>query len=295
MRLLITDLDNTLYDWVTYFANSFTAMVKALAVAISVDEETLLDEFKVVHQRYGNSEQPFAIFELPSVRRMFPDASRAEMLDNLEYPLSAFRVAREKHLHLYPMVRETLQALRENGVIIVAHTEAIAVHAYYRLNRLDIVQYFRHIYALEGRLEPHPNPRRAAELEPPPGLVSIIPKHERKPNPDLLSDICRREGASLSEACYVGDSLTRDVSMARTAGVTAVWARYGTKYDRSLWDILVRVTHWTDEDVGREAELRKLFFDVRPDYTIDVFAEILNVFRLPKQNGIKLRLSSGSD
>jgi FMN phosphatase YigB (HAD superfamily) len=73
----------------------------------------------------------------------------------------------------------------------------------------------------------------------------------------------------------VGDSLVRDVSMAKAAGVHAVWARYGLQYDRALWEILVRVTHWTDEDVRREEELRRLTKDVQPDYTIDDFGELL--------------------
>jgi len=41
MRLLITDLDNTLYDWITYFANSFRAMVKDLATTLDVEEDLL--------------------------------------------------------------------------------------------------------------------------------------------------------------------------------------------------------------------------------------------------------------
>ena len=167
MRLLITDLDNTLYDWVTYFANSFRAMVKDLAVRLDVEEETLLDEFKVVHQHYGNSEHPFAMFELPSVRRRFPTSSREELLFELESSLAAFRAAREKQLQLYAGVHDTLRAVTEGGTIIVAHTEAVAIHAYYRLMRLDILRYFKHIYALDGYLEPHPNPSRAAELTPP--------------------------------------------------------------------------------------------------------------------------------
>jgi FMN phosphatase YigB (HAD superfamily) len=280
MRLLITDLDNTLYDWVTYFANSFSAMVRTLATVIAVPEETLLDEFKVVHQRYGNSEQPFAIFELPSVREAFPGASGEDLLVCLDLPLQAFRSTRAEHLRLYPTVESTLRALQRMGVTIVAHTEAIAVHSHYRLLRLGIVDYFRHIYALEGYLEPHPNPERAAELEPKPGFISTIPKSERKPNPELLLDICKRERVSPSEAWYVGDSLTRDISMAERAGVTGVWARYGTKYDKKLWDILVRITHWTDEDVRREAELRELFCDVQPDYIIDSFDDLLRLARV---------------
>jgi FMN phosphatase YigB (HAD superfamily) len=280
IRLVITDLDNTLYDWVTYFAHSFRAMVEELAVTLDAAEETLLDEFKVVHQHYGNSEHPFAMFELPSVRRSFPDSSREELLYELKSPLAAFRASRERHLRLYEGVHDTLKTLAEEGTVIVAHTEAVAIHAYYRLMRLDILKYFKHIYALEGFLEPHPSPSRAAELLPPPGLMEIIPRDERKPNPELLQDICRREGIRVSDACYVGDSLSRDVSMAKTAGVISVWARYGTRYEPSLWDILVRVTHWSDEDVAREAALRNLYSDIQPDHTIERFADLLDVLRL---------------
>ena len=277
MRLLITDLDNTLYDWVTYFAHSFRAMVEQLAVTLDVAEETLLDEFKVVHQHYGNSEHPFAMFELPSVQRRFPNSSRQKLLVELQSPIEAFRSAREKHLQLYAGVSDTLRTISETNTIIVAHTEATAIHAYYRLWRLDILKYFKHIYALEGSLEPHPNPSRAAELTPPPDLIISIPRKERKPNPELLKHICCQEEVLLSEACYVGDSLSRDVSMAKKAGVTAVWARYGTGYEPSLWDTLVRVTHWTDEDVAREAELSNLYSDTQPDYTIEAFADLLEI------------------
>jgi phosphoglycolate phosphatase len=275
--LLITDLDNTLYDWVTYFANSFSAMVQDLSESLGVDEEALLDEFKAVHQRYGNSEHPFAIFELPSVRGKFPNASRPELLHELDSSLSAFRSARERHLSLYPGVLDTLRTLSARGITIVAHTEAVAVHAYYRLKRLDLVRYFQHIYALGGYLEPHPNPSRASELAPPPGLIKIIPKSKRKPNPHLLLDICHQEGVQPSHTYYIGDSLTRDVSMAKTAGVIAVWARYGTKFDRGLWNKIVRVTHWTKEDVSREVELGKLYSHIQPDYTIDGFADLINI------------------
>jgi hypothetical protein len=51
--LLITDLDNTLYDWVSFFTPSFKGMVDELIALLDVREETLLDEFKAVHQHYG--------------------------------------------------------------------------------------------------------------------------------------------------------------------------------------------------------------------------------------------------
>ncbi|SRR6266404_1227656 len=277
MRLLITDLDNTLYDWVTYFANAFRAMVNELAVILSVEEERLLDEFQIVHQRYGNSEQPFAVFELPSVRERFGDLSKAELFEALRTPLAAFRAARSKHLSLYPSVRPTLYCLRENGVRIVGHTEAIGVQAYSRLRTLRIVDHFHRIYALEGHLSPHPDPLRNPAQQPPPGLINVVPAHERKPNPDLLRDICIRERIPQEEAWYVGDSKTKDVAMAKRAGVTAVWAKYGTEYDVALWEIVKRVTHWSRQDVMREETLETVFQDIEPDYIIDSFSEILTL------------------
>jgi hypothetical protein len=67
------------------------------------------------------------------------------------------------------------------------------------------------------------------------------------------------------------------MGMAKTAGVYAVWARYGRQFDSQHWDVLVSVTHWTDEDVKREETLKQAFRDVQPDQTIDSFGEIIDV------------------
>jgi phosphoglycolate phosphatase-like HAD superfamily hydrolase len=111
-------------------------------------------------------------------------------------------------------------------------------------------------------------------------IVGLVPRNERKPNPQLVLDICRREGVRSDNAWYVGDSLIRDVSMAKVAGVHAVWARYGTSYDPELWQSLVRITHWTDDDVKREAELRKVLATVKPDFVIDAFSDLLDLMRI---------------
>ena len=278
MRLLITDLDNTLYDWVSYFAPSFQAMVRELSLLVSIDEETLKDEFKAVHQLHGSSEYPFAILELPSVRAHFRSASRSQIFDHLSKPLDAFNQSRKKHLSLYPSVLETLQYVQSLNIPVVGHTESIAELAFHRLKILGILPFFTHLYALDGSLEPHPDPERDAEaLRLPPGLVTFVPRDERKPNPALLRDICSKEGGSISETVYVGDSLTRDVAMAKNAGVMAVWAKYGTRYPPNLWAEIVRVTHWTEDDVRRETGLRKLYRNIRPDLTIDSFSEIITL------------------
>ncbi len=276
MKLLITDLDNTLYDWVTFYAHAFKAMVDALVPVVGVAEGVLLDEFQAVHRSYGNSEQPFAVFELPSVHARFGALPRSKLKEALDPALHAFNSARKQHLNLYACVAGTLAELTRRGVPIIGHTEAIAENALFRLRTLGIMQHFRHLYVLDGRVSPHPDPERQATLRAPEGFVRVVPVSERKPNPQLLLDICSREGVGPSECWYVGDSLTRDVGMAKAAGVAAVWAEYGTKYDKALWDRIVRITHWTNEDVSREATIRERFRAVRPDYTIQAFSELLD-------------------
>ena len=46
IRALITDLDNTLYDWVTFFALSFDAMVTELTRVLDVDRQSLLSRLR---------------------------------------------------------------------------------------------------------------------------------------------------------------------------------------------------------------------------------------------------------
>lgn len=272
-RLLITDLDNTLYDWVTFYAQSFRAMAEELAVLLEVPADRIYAEFKAVHQRCGNSEQPFAILELPSVAARFQGLSRDEMLSALAVPLKAFNSSRKRLLQLYPGIFPALEALHAAGVKVVGHTEAVLANSYYRLERLGITPFFTRLYTLADKIAPaYSGP---GFKFPAPDFISVVSRDERKPNPRLLLDICAREGVRPDQALYIGDSLVRDVAMAKDAGIFAVWARYGTEFDRTLWDVLVRVTHWTDEDVAREEALRHRHRDVMPDLVADRFDRIL--------------------
>jgi beta-phosphoglucomutase-like phosphatase (HAD superfamily) len=81
------------------------------------------------------------------------------------------------------------------------------------------------------------------------------PKGEKKPNPRVLLDIVNEVGQRPEDAIYVGDSLMKDVAMAQQAGVTDVFARFGQVSDRLEYQQLLRVTHWTDEDVARERQM----------------------------------------
>jgi phosphoglycolate phosphatase len=274
-RLLITDLDNTLYDWVKFYVPAFRAMTDALSGLLAVPVEALYDEFQELHRRYSTSEPPFAILELPSVQRCFAGLPPKEIKHKLDPALHAFNTIRKRSLKLYDSVKDTLQVLADHGICIVGHTEALAVNACYRLQKLEIDRYLRHLYALDTPLPAHPDPERPAELLPPEGYVVRVPPAERKPNPQLLIHICAREGFEVKDALYVGDSLTRDIGMAKQAGMRAAWAAYGAVQEKEAWDLLVRITHWTPEDVAREADLKRRFIGIQPDHQLGAFSDLL--------------------
>ncbi|EII3770482.1 HAD-IA family hydrolase [Salmonella enterica] len=277
MKLLITDLDNTLYDWVSFYSQSFSAMAEELSKEINVPLDILLSEYKVIHQRFGNSEKPFATLELPSVISYFGTNDKILLQKKLTRVFSAFSSKRNHTLKLYPTVRDTLNILRERGVKIVGHTESLEYNSLYRLYKLDVIDFFDHLYTIEDNHNLHPNPKNAKVISVKDDFIIRLSSAESKPNPKLLEHICLTENVDIKDAVYVGDSITKDISMAKSIGMKAVWARYGRQFAPELWEILVKITHWTDKDVGREEQLKESFSRVKPDYSINSFAEILDL------------------
>lgn len=279
MKLLVTDLDNTLYDWVTYFARSFDAMAAVLERQLEIPREQLFREFRVIHQRFGESERAYSALELPSVAERYPDCSREKRASLLAPAFDAFSAERKRSLTLYPGVQDTLEAFARTGIRIVGHTEASEHNAVGRLESLGIASYFSELFALESPTQTHPNPFYVAPPSKVRERVHRVPRSERKPNPELLRHICQRESTAPSETVYIGDSITRDVSMANASGVFSVWARYGTTFAPQAWEVLTRITHWTEEDVLRERALKVQFAAEKPRYIADSFSDLM---RLPR-------------
>jgi len=284
-RLLVCDLDNTLYDWVSYFVPSFYAMVDAAVRITGCDREKLLDDLRKVHQRYGDSEQPFALLETDTIKQVYQNSPTNTMVAALDPAFHAFNSARKRHLKLHPEVRETLETLTAFGVKLIAHTESKLYGVVDRLNRLDLFPYFSRVYCRERSLSPHPISQRGAQwLERfPMDKVVELSSHQSKPNPAVLLEICAREGTMPKDAAYVGDSVARDILMAKRANVFAIWAAYGAQHDPAMYNDLVRISHWTSEDIAREQKLRDEAKRMKPDYIArNSFAEVLTALGITR-------------
>ncbi|EFB2927291.1 HAD family hydrolase [Escherichia coli] len=276
-KLLITDLDNTLYDWVSFYAQSFTAMLDVLVNILDVPKSELLEEFRQVHIKHGNSEYPFGALEIDSVKKKYAHLTRDEVALKLDEAFHAFNSTRKKTLRCYEGVIETLDYLKNQGVIIVGHTEAPVRNAIFRLKSLGILEFMTHLYTPQDRFHDELDVKTKSWIESYGDFIYLLSDEEKKPNPLLLADICAKEGFSTSEAVYIGDSLVKDISMANDAGVESIYAEYGRQHEKVYWDILVSITHWTQEDIQREGKLKELYKHVVPNHIIKSFDKVIDV------------------
>lgn len=286
-RLLVCDLDNTLYDWVGYFVPAFYSMVDEAVRITGCERERLLDDFREVHQLHHDSEHPFALLETHTINEMFPGQTRAELARLLDPAFHAFNKARIEHLTLYDGVEEGLVRLKQQGVRLVAHTEAKLFSVVFRLEKLKLTGLFENIYCRERSDTPHVSSSVQSRWlrSFPMQKVRELTVHQRKPNACVLREICAAEGVSSQHAAYVGDSIARDIMMAKQAEVFAVWAKYGARHTSAEYDALVRISHWTQEDVEREKALAKQAEGIEPDAVLEKsFAELVEI--LPARSKI---------
>jgi len=213
VSVIITDLDNTLFDWVEIWYHSFSALVDRIEKDSNIRREQLLDEIREVHQRHGTSEYAFLIEEIPSLQSMHPNA---DLLQIYQPAIDDFRKAREKHLKLYPGVAETLKKLKRHGVLIVGYTESMAFYSNYRIRKLGLDGLLDCLYSPPDHALPNNLTGEQIRKYPASHYDLKITEHhhtpvgEIKPNPDILATIIKAIGAKPNQCLYVGDSLMKE-------------------------------------------------------------------------------------
>ncbi|MCX4239689.1 HAD family hydrolase [Paraliomyxa miuraensis] len=277
ISLVFTDLDNTLYDWVAWYSRAFYRMLDGAAARADVPRGQLLTEMQQLYRSRQGLEQPEALLHAPSIQRCFGSATRARQALARVFA-SYYHAAHGNGLRTYPGVRSTLQRMAALGVMVVGHTEAPANHAAARLRALGLEHAF--VALLAAPAAPDDPTILADDSTELPFPVRCLNTDERKPNPAVVLDLCERLRVSPRSALYVGDSLARDVRMARDGGLWTAWARYGTSHDPRDWQRVVDVSPWTAAQ--RAAACQPMAeAEVAPHVVLhESFSELLQHFEL---------------
>lgn len=280
IRILITDVDNTLYDWVSIWYASFSALLESMIEISGLPRELLEQEIRRIHQRVGTSEYAFLIQDLSILADVH---STTDYLSLYEPAIAESRRARSEAMRLYPGVRETLQKLKEAGIPLIAYTESKAFYTSLRFRSLELDGLIDVLYSPAdheisssinlGDVRQYPDDfYRLSET-----THRHTPAGHFKPDPAVLASIVRDFGMDVTATLYVGDSLTKDIAMAQSLTIRDAFAAYGVAQFRESYELLRRVSHWSDEDVERERKLLELPV-VKPSVSLNEFSEILSHF-----------------
>ncbi|ECW7773085.1 HAD family hydrolase, partial [Salmonella enterica] len=262
--VLITDLDNTLFDWFSVWYHSFNAMLNKVVEISGFSRDDLIAQIKPIHQRYGTAEYSFILESIPLLQEKYGD--RDSINSAMDDAIHAFRSERKKYLTLYPTVMDTLNTLKNKGCYIVAYTESKAYYSNFRLTRLGLDGVINVLFSPEDHEIPD-GEKKQSKYDLILTKQEYTPVDEIKPNPQLLLDIIKSIGATPEECVYIGDSEMKDIEMAQKANVSDVFASYGTGHfedNKEGYELLRAVTHWTDADVERERKIKEKSFGAKP-------------------------------
>jgi phosphoglycolate phosphatase-like HAD superfamily hydrolase len=231
-----------------------------------------------VHQARRTSEYTFLIEEIEALK----DFRQGEDIrTRFQNAFDAARRGRDQTLKLYPSVFRCLWDLKKKGTKIVAYTESTAFYSAYRLKRFGLDGVIDVLFSPEDhdvptgvsvdRLRRLPDDFYELQVTE----IRHTPPGELKPNPRVLLDIIQAVGAKADRCAYAGDSLFKDVAMARDVGVFDIHAKYGESQRRPEYSLLQRVSHWTEADVQREREIIAKSHTFEPSAVLkETFAKI---------------------
>lgn len=247
IKLFVTDIDNTLFDWVHYYVTSFMAMMQDVATSIGAPLPVVLQESRDVFAVHGSIEYPFVVQELPSVARHYGDDIEKMLAGVVRSAREVFLAAAKPCLTPYPGVVPTLMAIRAltPKVPIVALTDAPRYVAAWKLNKLGLLPYFDAIYGLPDPRIPVAQSSGQVKVAPEilakhlqhndfgfKGRFRSLPEEYEKPGTRGLKTVLMDyelddDTEHRRSVLWVGDNRRKDVGLGARLGVRTAWASYG--------------------------------------------------------------------
>jgi phosphoglycolate phosphatase len=289
ISVIITDIDNTLFDWFEFWYYPFKEMLEDISKKSGIDEDILKSEIRVIFQKYKTTEYPFLIQEIESLKKKYQNnnfvQSYKDIIDN-------FKQNRKKYLKLYHAVYETLSEISKKGTLLIGFTESMAFYTTMRIKCLELDGILNYVYTAHNHVIPETinlnkfRNHRNDYYELTQTKLKLSPKESKKPDSSILLKIIKDVNADPKKTVYIGDSLSKDVLMAKNANIISVHAKYGTAHKREEYDLLRSVTHWTDEEVEKEKSTNSE--SVKPDFILNnSFGQIKDFFNFSSFLGNK--------
>lgn len=261
---LVLDLDNTLYCWMDAFAPGLDAQITYIAKKTGMTKKCIRESFKSVFHKHGSVEIVDAADELGIWAQTNLACTEIKYIKKQSTELF-FKVFAD-NLALFPTVLETLKWAKKNDILLFAFSDGRAFWINFRLEYLDITDYFEKIYVMED--EPTDEGKSVLCKQ-----MVTLPVCKIKPSTFILDEIMKDYHVNKEDVYVVGDSKNKDIRTAKLAGVNEIWAQYGMNYSQKSRRLLSSITPWTRSQ-------RAGGHRIVPQYSITEFAEITNIIKL---------------
>lgn len=234
IKAIITDLDNTCWDWMGFFIPAMKRFVDKTAEIIGTTPEALYPEVRSVAQRHGSSEYGWILQELPSVQRHKEQQQDPRPIPEIFKPaIEAYCEERDKHLVPYAGVTDFFNQLGQRGTLRLAATDSLAFYTFTRLRKTGLDSHIDVAYVPPDNDMP-PGADLAASRSHPPAYYKsrhtqyrALPPGMKKPYPEMLKAIMAEHKVKPHEVLVLGDHLWKDVWMAQQVGAHHAHALYG--------------------------------------------------------------------
>jgi phosphoglycolate phosphatase-like HAD superfamily hydrolase len=294
LGLFVTDIDNTLFDWVSYYVPAIEAMFACVNQRIGVEIDVLAAQAREVFSRHGSIEYPFVVQELPAVIAHYGPRLDLMLQEVVDPAREEFKRVGLPLLRTYDGVDRVFAELRERhpDTPIVALTDAPRYVAMWKLNKLGILHHFSAIYGLaDPRL---PTDRQLGRVKVDPkillkhlqqenygyqGRIRILPDEYEKPGTRGLKTVLMDyeiddDPEAKARTVWVGDNLRKDVGLGKRVGVRTFWAKYGVEFPKELLSRLHAFSPLENiqKNISLDADQAPT-----PDVTLSRFADVLAV------------------
>lgn len=290
-KLLVLDIDNTVFDWVSYYVQCMEALAAEVQRITGIPRLTLFQEAREVFAREGSIEYPFLIQELPSINAFYGENVELMLKEAVQSGRLAFNQKAQSCLKPYQGVLETMAEIRQRypQLPIIALTDAPRYVAMWKLNKLGLLPYFSAVYGLPDPRIPVAPESRKVKVDPEilmkhleqrnfdfRGRVRELPEDYEKPGTKGLKTVLMdyEMESHRRDVFWIGDNLRKDIGLGKNLGVHTAWAEYGTKISSSAKEALLLFS--PVQNVHKNVALDPQSDNSpKPDVVLQDFSEIL--------------------
>jgi FMN phosphatase YigB (HAD superfamily) len=284
-KVLITDLDDTLYSWVDYWSPCFRAMIHTLSREIKIEEELLINDFKNLYSKHKSLEYVQTVQELETIKD-FPESEKRRLV---ELAHTVFGRSARRNLKLYENVKETIRWISVFKIKTIGITNAPLITAMGRLRNLGLSKLFYGLGAFEGyQILPFETSNKflqkglktkSERIEKSKYKVLAFSESEIKPSPKGYLKILEDLKIAPQDAFVVGDSLYKDIAPASELGMTTIHITYKENFpvkSKNL-ETLYEVTHWSKDKIEKVYDENS----IKPDYVINNYQQLIDILGIP--------------